>query len=696
MAEGQQASMSFRLANLIRTESMQSSKISVFIKGDVNIIREQVSIHGGTFKFAAGEIVSAIIPVSALHAFSETPGIIRLEEGAVPVTEMNDKMLINNRIDLVHQGTAPLTRGYSGKGVTIGIIDSGIDFTHEDFLDSAGNTRVSWIWDHHLADSLNTPQPYNYGQEFSAADIDAGNATAHQDILAHGSHVAGIAAGNGNTNSIFTGAAPGANIIAVKIDDNQSTDDFLSSIADAVDYIYSKADQAGTPCVINISYGTYFGSHDGKDLETQAIDNLITSQNGRSLVAAAGNAGNIPIHIRHEPSTGDTLWTWFDNYSVVTPLFIEMWGDTADLSQMSFTIAADAKSPVVNLRDELPWTDISSNLGILKTDTMYSDLGNRLAIVQTYAQLAGDRYSMIYSIQPDSGHYYYRLRSTGPGKFDVYSFNLISSGIPNYYPYQTYVYPDFKQNLCSGFQCSDKVITTGQYVSRNNYIDVNGNTQSFPTTVGALGASSSRGPTRDGRIKPDIVSTGEVTLAPLITSAQPWFLANQPHKVAQGGKHIRDGGTSSAAPAVAGGIALLMEEDSTIDWLEIKNRIINCSIKDVFTGSNLPDNTWGYGKFNAMGLMTSCSFVSVPELYSDNLTVYPNPAGSYFIVKPAGDLNISSYRLINISGQEIELKISTATNEPVKFDVSSLSSGLYLLVATSNDQYIKPVRLIIE
>jgi subtilisin family serine protease len=82
---------------------------------------------------------------------------VRIEEGRVNVQALNDKMLINNRIDLVHQGVSPLIQGYDGAGVVVGIIDTGLDFTHPDFKDSLGQSRVLWIWDHLLANGTNTP-----------------------------------------------------------------------------------------------------------------------------------------------------------------------------------------------------------------------------------------------------------------------------------------------------------------------------------------------------------------------------------------------------------------------------------------------------------------------------------------------------------------------------------------------------------
>ncbi|MBL7924195.1 MAG: S8 family peptidase, partial [Bacteroidia bacterium] len=522
-----------------------------------------------------------------------------------------------------------------------------------------------------------------YGQEFSKADIDAGNASAHVDQTAHGTHVAGIAAANGDSIAAYKGAAPKAGIIAVSLNFNQGDDTWLSSIADAVDYIFSKADSLNQPCVINISAGTYLGSHDGKDLQAQAIDNLITAQNGRMVVAAAGNAGNYPLHLRHTLNN-DTLFTWFRQTSA-NPIYIEFWSDTADLNGVEFTLGADQTSPGFQDRAQQNWTGITSHLGVLGYDTIWSYNGNRLATVQSYGQLAGDRYCMSYAITPDSATYYFRLMTKGSGKTDLWSFEMVSTGLPNVSIYPAiirYKLPDLQQNICSSFQCSDVVLCVGQYVNRNNYIDVNGNVQTFATIEGALAVSSSRGPTRDGRSKPDITSTGEVTLSALKLSSVAWFMANQPFKLAQSGIHIRDGGTSSAAPVVAGAIALYFQKNPQAGWQDIRNRVLLCSKRDNFTGNNLPNNNWGYGKLDALSMTAGCTALSLEESNSPLFSLFPNPAHSMVQIEYTGTEMPASVALYNSIGQFTGIRYSLNTNKPLQLNLSDLPDGLYFFVVS--------------
>ena len=72
-------------------------------------------------------------------------------------TPMNDTMRVNNRINDAHNGVSPLSNSHTGNGVIIGFIDTGIDFTHDDFKNPDGSTRIISLWDQNLATAANTP-----------------------------------------------------------------------------------------------------------------------------------------------------------------------------------------------------------------------------------------------------------------------------------------------------------------------------------------------------------------------------------------------------------------------------------------------------------------------------------------------------------------------------------------------------------
>jgi hypothetical protein len=125
---------------------------------------------------------------------------------------------INCRYSLIQDSL-----GVSGDSVIIGIIDLGLDWLHEDFIDSNGNTRIRYFWDQTDQTGPNPTYPScSIGTEFSYSTINGFIQTSQpgRDYHGHGTHVSGIAAGNNRSggSQSFVGVAPEANIILVKYD----------------------------------------------------------------------------------------------------------------------------------------------------------------------------------------------------------------------------------------------------------------------------------------------------------------------------------------------------------------------------------------------------------------------------------------------------------------------------------------------
>src|SRR5690606_8391876 len=117
------------------------------------------------------------------------------------------------------------------------------------------------IWQHDVQTG-STPSPYGYGVVWDSTQINAGEYTGI-DGSGHGSTVSGAAAGNGLATGYNKGVAPDADIIMVVTDFNRPN--WTISIADACEYIFKVADSLGKKAVINLSLGTYLGSHYGTD-----------------------------------------------------------------------------------------------------------------------------------------------------------------------------------------------------------------------------------------------------------------------------------------------------------------------------------------------------------------------------------------------------------------------------------------------
>ena len=540
---------------------------------------------------------------------------------------MNDTMVVKNRIKPVKLGTPPLTQAYDGTGVLIGIIDSGIDFNHPDFKDSFGNTRIKFLWDQVPISGSSVPAPYNYGIEWTAAQINASVCT-HNDLpyYGHGTHVSGIAVGNGLANGTHEGCAPKADIVVVALDFNKNG----PTIADAVNYIYSKATLLGKPCVINASVGDYYGSHDGTDLEAKLIEGMVKNIPGRVMVAAAGNAGTYKFHVKTQPPVGDTSFTWIQN--TASNLYYWCYADTNNIKNVQISIGAN-RTNFFNL-GSVGFKNYNYGLSSLKTDTLKYN-NNRIGIVKTSASInTYGVYELFVQIAADTTGLLWRIESKGVGIHDAWNFDFVSSGLPtaSQYPKITkYAMPNTNSSIVSSFQCLDDVTTVANYVNLNYYYDVNNTLQNstvfYPTEiVNDLAPNSSSGPTRDNKIKPDISATGAEIFSALVISTQAALIASQPQTIAQGSFHVAGGGTSAASPVVAGLAALYLQKNPTATSLQVKNAIINCAYNDAYTTASLPNYRWGYGKLDGKAAML-CNIPTAINSITPNQVVnyYPNP-----------------------------------------------------------------------
>jgi subtilisin family serine protease len=207
--------------------------------------------------------------------------------------------------------------GIDGTGVVVGIIDTGLDVTHPDFLDAEGKTRVAWLM------VRDTPKGFHPGLEttfgcnapkqspcaiYSAAELDALIATAPldtpTDIEGHGTHVASIATSNGGisivNNPRYVGMAPGATLIIVSPSAGGGFSD--PDILRATQFIFDRAAALGMPAVVNISLGSDFGPHDGTSALEQGLAAMVGDANpGRAIVVAAGNSGALYRIEEHGP-----------------------------------------------------------------------------------------------------------------------------------------------------------------------------------------------------------------------------------------------------------------------------------------------------------------------------------------------------------------------------------------------------------
>ena len=161
--------------------------------------------------------------------------------------------------------------GLTGRGVLVGIVDSGIDYFHPDFRNEDGSSRILKLWDQSIPG--NPPEGYIRGTEYTKDKIDEALAFGEtegrhlvptRDSSGHGTAVLGIAAGNGRaSDGVNRGIAYKSEILVVKLG-NAGADSFprTTELMEGIDYLVRQAAAMGKPIAINISFGNNYGSHE--------------------------------------------------------------------------------------------------------------------------------------------------------------------------------------------------------------------------------------------------------------------------------------------------------------------------------------------------------------------------------------------------------------------------------------------------
>lgn len=531
-----------------------------------------------------------------------------------PPKLLADTARVTHHVNEVHAGLGGLPTSYTGKDIIIGYVDTGLDFLHEDFRNDDGSTRVLRYWDHTLATGP-SPGTYGYGTVWDSTQINNGTCTS-TDGHSHGTIVTGYGSGNARANGRMKGMAPESDIIVVE--SNFNAPNWTLTIADACDYIFEVADSLGKSAIVNLSLGTYFGSHDGNDPASEAMEAMLDQHVGRLIIAAAGNSGLSGKNHVHNTVTYDTSFVWFNNNAAgnfgANTIYFDLWSDTLDAT-FDYGFAADLPAPDYTLRGTTSFHPAMSALGNVHYDTIWNN-GNQIATIESYPSIVGPNYNLqVLFTNVDSTSYLYRFMTTNSGEYDLWSgawhgFNDMETVLPTVGQMPAiahYVLPDTLQSIVSSWNCSEKVISVGNVQNRIGHIDGNGN-QYYTAGMhppGKLALKSSKGPNRHNVVKPDISAAGEVSLA----AAPLWVpLIPQAYTVLDSGLlHMRNSGTSMSSPLVAGVAALYLEKCNKASYIDFKTDMIATAFSDGYTGT-LPNYGYGHGKIHALDLLLETNF----------------------------------------------------------------------------------------
>ena len=186
--------------------------LKCLVKASSNSVENDIIKLGCNIITKAGDIWVLKVPVTQIDELIGLSGIIKLSvSGSAEL--FNDNARIDTKVDIVHEGGAGTK--LKGKGVIVGVCDSGIDISHPDFIKD-GKTRIKYLWDMSDNSGINYPSNFNWGREYTSQNIDYGECEQY-DSFGHGTHVTGTAAGNGTGDPLYIGMAPESDIIFLKL-----------------------------------------------------------------------------------------------------------------------------------------------------------------------------------------------------------------------------------------------------------------------------------------------------------------------------------------------------------------------------------------------------------------------------------------------------------------------------------------------
>lgn len=521
---------------------------------------------------------------------------------SLPAYPTLDSTRILCSINEAHNASAPryVYGPYKGKKVLFGIIDTEFDTRHPAFLDSNKTTRFIAVWDQN--DSTNSKgNRFGYGTIKNNKELSIDTAFGSEGSF-HGTLMAAAAAGS-EMKPGYYGVAPEAMIAGVCYDYTN-----VMSLINAIDWLFSLADSLKVPCVVSMSIGVAAGPHDGtSELDTH-IDKV--SGPGRIIVGAIGNDGVSRSHVSFDLKANATpIGTWISPIQNVNKKDtsyswgIDLWGE----AQKQFMLSTEIYNTSTDeLHEETNFITVGIKKSSFKPDTVVLNGDTIIWYISTerstlntkpHAEVVAVSKKSLYRIGV-------RLKSSIATK--VHGWNMHKKSCESF-EMDNHLNGDNNYTVNEVGGTAKRIIAVGAYYNRISIKLWNG--EIFPAapadTVFHIADFSGRGPTVDGRTKPDITAPGVKVVSAISSyykdSSRTVYWPYHPNFY---GRYGSSTGTSISAPIVAGTIALLLQADSLLTPEKIKSAFQASAKKDEITGPlTLPDNTWGCGKLNAIGAL---------------------------------------------------------------------------------------------
>ncbi|HSL91566.1 MAG TPA: S8 family serine peptidase, partial [Candidatus Limnocylindrales bacterium] len=481
--------------------------VFIHLKRDDPDLPARLTNLGGSGRRITSRLYTAHIPRDASRYISNWPQVAYIESAkrARPLLDLSRPAV---SADIVQAGTGlppPFNTGITGAGMVVGSVDTGLSGTHLDFhTGGAGSPSRVVHW---------------YPDVF----------TASTDTDGHGTHVMGIAAGNGfSSGGTYMGMAPDAEILFGK--SSFLTTDIITAVQDLISF----AEVNSKPIPVNLSLGLMLGPHDGSSLFESGINSLAvgSSTSKRLIAVAAGNETGANEHFQENlaPFGTTLIHVTLDD---VTSAAVDIWADGNDQFTATATMGAESVSVPSGSSGSSPNTRIS--------------VSNKVATPPNAATFI----SVIFRPPVGGGPASIRLgrtRNGGTGKVDAY-FESTEGTFNSATDSGTITEPANAAALLAVGSFNTKA---GDHAG----------------AVGSISSFSSLGPTRDGRLKPDVTAPGVV-----ISSTRSFDAPSSNYLDVVDNNYAILAGTSMSTPHVTGIAALVWQSNPALTGAQMRERL---------------------------------------------------------------------------------------------------------------------------
>lgn len=698
-------------------------------------------------KLNAGKPARFVVPTRHARASASS---IRLTDQFVVITERErdnysgvlwspPKRLLMDRVhawvdtagyrEALRAQMPDLTEAGLGKGVTVGIVDGGIDLNHPDLRNADGTTRAAWLlsfssgplgFHPELEAEYGCTVPETPCAILSSQEINQvlnGELTSTllpQDRLGHGTHVASIAAGGGQSDPAYRGMAPEASlIVALLAVDSVEVQD--ADVLLATKFVYERADEAGQPAVVNLSLGGDFGPHDGSTILERALVSLV-DEPGRAMVVAAGNSGGTfadgpkeldgPFGIHRDVRVqGESFVSiaippeqaYFDGSVLI-------WIDTKPGESLAVGVESEDGTIVSPVEEggsddgsNQDWDAVVSNRASLDDESL-ADLENGTLVLLT-GQFEQDEVLRLRLV----GDAHAGLWVQGAGELSM------TAGTRG---------PLFAMARIGGTitvpATASELVAVGATLNRTTWKSRDSGetelalfTEQLDDTPGSVGFFSSVGPNQLGNAKPNILAPGAAIIAAMAPSADPsppggggnaisMFQDSAMCEVDPLCTVVDDSyavaiGTSMASPVVSGAVALLLEQNPALTQAEVM-QVLQAGVSRQAPSKTTA--TWEEELPAAPGLLNLPRTLRALELLRGSTsTGAPNKSDSWLTfadsyVSPGQTVEVQFWARTadaepsSAESGDFEVKV---TNGKLSQKLTKVGPGLFRLVAKAND-----------